>query len=351
MKIMVFLHGTVIMHKSAVGRQREERVRQILDRRDQAIYDFGSYIPVDDAVRKLQAWGQQGAEIVYLSSHTAVELVEMDRDVLCRHRFPEGRIFFRQLGEHYADVVEGVLPDILIEDDCESIGGQEEMAYPHIRAELQARIQSVVVKEFGGIDHLPDDITALINLAPTQPEMCAAQEHLQGVALNDLDRLEATVNRFCQFIATRPASALADQPWGPKEVLAHLVYYHELYLRLLEASLTGRPEQPPRGRFSDLNAAAVTQSRGVPPDELVHRFQQANVRLMELYQEHDPRGITLEIKAGAKLRTLAELVPEVEAHIRNHLEKLRKNPRYVPDCGARQKNDAETVSDGRERDL
>jgi hypothetical protein len=35
------------------------------------------------------------------------------------------------------------------------------MTYPHVKSELKARIRSVVVKEFGGIDHLPDDISAL----------------------------------------------------------------------------------------------------------------------------------------------------------------------------------------------
>ena len=163
MKIMVFLHGTAIMHKNAVGRTREERVQQVLDRRDESLYDFASYVPVDNAVRKLQAWRQQGAEIVYLSSHKSVEDVEIDRAVLRNHAFPDGQVFFRHSGEQYNDVAERVLPDILIEDDCESIGGEREMTYPHIKSELKAKIKSVVVKEFGGIDHLPDDISALMS--------------------------------------------------------------------------------------------------------------------------------------------------------------------------------------------
>ena len=52
-------------------------------------------------------------------------------------------------------------PDILIEDDCESIGGEKEMTYPHIREDLKSKIKSLVVKEFGGIDHLPDNIRML----------------------------------------------------------------------------------------------------------------------------------------------------------------------------------------------
>jgi len=163
MKIMVFLHGTAIMHKNAEGRTREERVMQVLDRRDGSLCDFASYVPAGNAARKLQTWRQQGAEIVYLSSHKRAEDVEIDKVVLRNHNFPDGQVFFRHRGEQYNDIAERVLPDILIEDDCESIGEENEMTYPHIKQELRARIKSIVVKEFGGIDHLPDDLTVLMD--------------------------------------------------------------------------------------------------------------------------------------------------------------------------------------------
>ena len=162
MKIMVFLHGTAIMHRNALGRTREQRVRQVLDG-DESLYDFASYIPVGDVVRKLQTWEGQGAEIIYLSSHKNVEDVEKDKVVLRNYAFPEGQVFIRQGGESYSDVAESVLPNILIEDDCESIGGEKEMTYPHIKPELKAKIKPIVVKEFGGIDHLPDDISTLVH--------------------------------------------------------------------------------------------------------------------------------------------------------------------------------------------
>jgi hypothetical protein len=162
MKIMIFLHGTAIMHSSGAGRTREERVKQVLDP-DVSIYDFGSYVPVDSAMRKLQAWRGQGAEIVYLSSHKKPEDVDLDKAVLRNHDFPEGQVFFRHRSEQYHEIAERVLPDILIEDDCESIGGEIEMTYPQIKPELKARIKSIVVQEFGGLDHLPDDIPELMS--------------------------------------------------------------------------------------------------------------------------------------------------------------------------------------------
>jgi hypothetical protein len=161
-KIMVFLHGTVIMHSTAAGVPRQERVRQVM-RGEPAVQDFTSYIPVENAMSKLQVWHSSGAEIVYLSSHCDPADVSKDREVLERYGFPAGPIYFRHGSESYADVAAGVRPDILVEDDCESIGGEAEMTAPHLPAELRRRIISIVVPEFGGIDDLPDDIRALAN--------------------------------------------------------------------------------------------------------------------------------------------------------------------------------------------
>jgi hypothetical protein len=162
MKIMVFLHGTAIMHRSALGQSREARVRQVLDG-EESIYDFASYVPVGNAVGKLQTWKDQGAEIAYLSPHQEAEGVEKDKLVLARHGFPAGQVFYRRQGNSYQDVAEKALPDVLIEDDCESIGGEKEMTYPHLRPEIKSRVKSIVVKEFGGLDHLPDELPALLN--------------------------------------------------------------------------------------------------------------------------------------------------------------------------------------------
>ncbi len=145
-----------------MNQTRENRVKQVVDG-DESVQDFAAYIPVGHAVRKTQTWRDQGAEILYLSSHEKAEDVEKDKTVLRNHGFPNGEVFFRHRGEQYSEIAERVLPDVLIEDDCESIGGEENMTYPHIRSELKDRIKSVVVKEFGGIDQLPDDLVALMN--------------------------------------------------------------------------------------------------------------------------------------------------------------------------------------------
>jgi len=163
MKILVFLHGTTLMHEDAKGLAREGIVKQVMEG-DTSIHDFASYVPVGDAARKLQEWNGQGAIVCYLSSHKSAEDVEIDRSVLKKHGFPDGQIFFRRSREGYKDVVERIqpLPDLIVEDDCESIGGGIEMVYPNLRPELRNKIKSIVVKEFQGIDRIPDKISELM---------------------------------------------------------------------------------------------------------------------------------------------------------------------------------------------
>src|SRR5262245_16096173 len=131
MRVGVFLHGTTLMHRSALGQPREERVRQV-QQGEPSVRDYASYVPVGNAVHKLRTWNEQGAEIVYLSSHRRPEHVEQDRAVLETYHFPGGQVIFRGAGQTYQDIAESIIPDILIEDDCESIGGQHHMIFPHL---------------------------------------------------------------------------------------------------------------------------------------------------------------------------------------------------------------------------
>lgn len=166
LKIMVFLHGTAIMHSSGLGRTREQRVLQSMER-EPSVRDYERYVPIGSAVEKLWAWQRQGAQIIYLSSHKREEDVDKDKMVLARCGFPPGPVFYRRDGQDYADVVEEALPDVLVEDDCESIGGESKMACSHLNPDLKAKVTSVVVAEFGGLDHLPDDPQQLMERKQT----------------------------------------------------------------------------------------------------------------------------------------------------------------------------------------
>jgi hypothetical protein len=160
MKVMVFLHGTAIRHAAAAGFPRAERVRQS-SRRDPSVTDFAGYVPTEAAAEKVRAWQRYGADICYLSSHRAAGNVRIDGEVLVRHGFPAGPVFFRGAGESYADVARRAGADVVVEDDCESIGGRAQTTEACLAQSPDAAVSCVVVPEFGGLAHLPDDPAAL----------------------------------------------------------------------------------------------------------------------------------------------------------------------------------------------
>ena len=98
MKILIFLHGTLIMHKSAEDKTREGRVKQV-ENGDLSVHDYASYVPVGNAVEKLKSWQSQGAEI---------------------------------------------------------------MTVTFVKPEIKQKIKSIVIKEFSGIDNLPSEISSLM---------------------------------------------------------------------------------------------------------------------------------------------------------------------------------------------
>jgi hypothetical protein len=140
----------------------------------------------------------------------------------------------------------------------------------------------------------------------------------------DFDTLEQEVEAFCQFIESLPPKALLEQSWGPKEVLAHLLFYHELYVSQTRAVLSGQPLELLTARYRDLNAQVAESSRGVPVQELLFRLRAANCQLGELVAGCDPVQVVLPIKKGVKPYPLTVLIPEVTSHIRNHRRQLQK---------------------------
>lgn len=127
-----------------------------------SVHDYSSYIPVGNSVEKLKLWKEKGANIYYLSSRRTADELKDIGNVLKKFSFPDSsNLIFRREGETYKEPTERLMPDVLIEDDCESIGGEVEMTYPKLDQNAKQKIHSVVVKEFQGIDELPDDPTKL----------------------------------------------------------------------------------------------------------------------------------------------------------------------------------------------
>ncbi len=150
------------MSKKGLGYSREDIIKQVVNK-ETHVKNYREYVPVLGAVSKIWKWSLQDAEIIYLTSRKKEEEIDDIKFVLKNFNFPDGILEFRKDNEQYKDVAEKVMPDVLIEDDCENIGWEAEMVYPHIRADLKTKIKSIIIKEFSGIDDLPDSVENLKN--------------------------------------------------------------------------------------------------------------------------------------------------------------------------------------------
>jgi len=119
-------------------------------------FNHRRYVPIGACAAKLNRWASQGAEIAYLTSQRKPAQVEDIAAILLHHEFPGRFLFYRGPRQRYAAIAEELAPDVLVEDDCRSLGGAWQMTITRVRPEIRQRILSVVVKEFAGIDHLPD---------------------------------------------------------------------------------------------------------------------------------------------------------------------------------------------------
>lgn len=135
-QIMIFVEGTIFKPKTKLS-----------------LFSFKNYVTVGDCVNIICRWHEQGARISYCTSRTGRQVCVIAR-LLERCGLPGEKLYYRDDGNTYKDIVEAVKPDVLIEDDCKSIGGVRQMCITHVSPEVKKNINSVVVNEFEGIDHL-----------------------------------------------------------------------------------------------------------------------------------------------------------------------------------------------------
>lgn len=135
-KIMIFVEGTILKPK----------YNNILSR-----ISMTTYIPINNAIETLKKWQEEGYEVIYLTSLKGRRAMKMAQH-LDELGFTGSMVGYRQKNQDYATLIKEELPDILIEDNCLSVGGGQNMCYNLLSDELKKEIKHIVVEEFKGID-------------------------------------------------------------------------------------------------------------------------------------------------------------------------------------------------------
>lgn len=135
-KIMIFIEGTIFYTKPILF-----------------LFTKYGYKPIGNAVAITNALYDKGYDI-YLCSYVRKKRHAFIKTIIDFYGIKYTEILCRDKDEQYSDIVERLKPDILIEDDCRSIGGQKECCITKVNDELKSNIQSIIVPEFEGIDDI-----------------------------------------------------------------------------------------------------------------------------------------------------------------------------------------------------
>lgn len=153
-----------------------------------------------------------------------------------------------------------------------------------------------------------------------------------------LKSLTKTVTKAADFFITVDDN-LYDGFQTAREVLSHLVFWHQEYVTIIRAILSDQNPELKQGTFDELNAAAACQFERNSMGQMSRQLVLLQKSLVKLLFDLPEWSITFPVKQGGRRKSVTERVPAIESHVANHLKRLRRAKRlgiewvqaYYPD--------------------
>jgi hypothetical protein len=136
--------------------------------------------------------------------------------------------------------------------------------------------------------------------------------------------LDDAVEKLMRTFGEMPARVGEDLDWGPREMLVHIVFAHELYVSYMRAILEHK--EPPlfRGLYREQNARALAENREPSIPDLLRRLEAAHRQLAQWILDPAVQTAPFYFKAGSKARDLTAALNEIAGHIRGHTSDIRR---------------------------
>jgi len=144
----------------------------------------------------------------------------------------------------------------------------------------------------------------------------------------DTAKLDQAILSFITFARSLPARMMEPsktEHWGPREVLVHLVFWHEQYNQIAAAVAANQQPKLLPGTFKEINRLAVAQDISTPIEELVARWTRAQQALASTASTRGAERLKFSLRKGSKEWPLCDLVRLAAGHIENHETKLHRS--------------------------
>ncbi len=145
--------------------------------------------------------------------------------------------------------------------------------------------------------------------------------------MNAIKRLDQTITNFITFIDSIPADKLQPSlspEWGAREIIIHLVFWHEQYVAILHEVIAGRNPKLLKGTFKEANHRAVKELLPIPISQLCTRLLRAQEQLQQIASTPQAKTLKFSFKEGGKVWPFEEALERIEKHIQTHLQTIQK---------------------------
>ncbi len=137
-----------------------------------------------------------------------------------------------------------------------------------------------------------------------------------------LTELDSAVERLLAAAANASDDALVDGSWAVRDVVGHVMFWHESFARNVDDLVHERRPAPLRGRLSDLNERGVAEARTVPLDTIVERLRVAHATIRAAILS--PTLGLIPYRAGSRPYSPNEYLEVVRDHIHSHARSIER---------------------------
>lgn len=143
-----------------------------------------------------------------------------------------------------------------------------------------------------------------------------------------LKQLNETISQlFDDFKNLANPEIAVYEAWTAKDILGHIVFWHESFARNVRDIVTDIKPTPLKGKYSDLNQRCYDEMRQKTVGEIIQRLETAHRIIRENIL--NPGLGLIPYKKGSRDYTPDEHLEIVNEHIQEHLSDIRKASKDV----------------------
>lgn len=119
--------------------------------------------------------------------------------------------------------------------------------------------------------------------------------------------------------------------WGPREVLAHMVYWHQSSTEGMESVVSGGGPYRIIGSVDEVNAKAIEDASGESNLQIINHILQLQGRLEAAARKMLDPGATVLTRGEGLNDSLAQRLKMMARHWNNHIKELKAMSGASPD--------------------